>query len=116
MNLRRFAWALVIFGAGAAAAASSDTENGDRWFGPEAQAGMYTIGSLDPQTGYVFAVELTPDEMEDIRQEVGTGQTHGVTEDTERTYVEMTTVRGLVGPENVDWANTGMVLAALLRE
>jgi len=60
VNLRRFAWALVIFGsAAAAAAASSDQENGDRWFGPEAQPGMYTIGSLDPQTGYVFAVELT---------------------------------------------------------
>jgi len=72
-------------------------------------------GTLSSHFGHVFTVELTAEEMKTIRDEVGSGKTHGVTEDTEKTYVEMTTVRELIGPDNVDWANTGMILTALLR-
>lgn len=69
-------------------------------------------GTLSAHFAHTFAVELTPEEMQTLKDDMGV---HGVEEDTERTYVEVTTVKELVGPDNVDWANVGMVFTALLR-
>jgi len=70
-------------------------------------------GTLSAHFAHVYAVELTREEMDEVKSHVG--DVHGVEEDTERTYLEYTTVEKLVAPENVDWAMTGMILTALLQ-
>ena len=69
-------------------------------------------GTLSAHFAHVFAVELTREEMDKLKADMGV---HGVEEDTERTYVDVTTLRELIGPDNVDWANVGMIMTALLR-
>ena len=39
----------------------------------------------------------------------------GVIEDTERTYVEVTSVKELLDRTDADWATVGMIFAALVR-
>ncbi|OGL97427.1 hypothetical protein A2318_03485 [Candidatus Uhrbacteria bacterium RIFOXYB2_FULL_45_11] len=61
---------------------------------------------------HVFACEITDDEIRFLRAQEGIA--HGVIEDTERTYVEIYTVRELLSRPLTDWANLGMILTALL--
>lgn len=63
---------------------------------------------------HVFACEITEDEIAFLRKQEGIA--HGVAEDSERTYVEIYTVRELLKKPLTDWANLGMILAALLSD
>lgn len=67
--------------------------------------------TLSAHKAHVYAVELTPDEMLSLKWEAG--KVHGNEADTERTYVEVTTVGAMLGGDLVDWANVGMILATL---
>jgi len=69
-------------------------------------------GTLSAHLAHTFAVELTPEEMQQLKDDTSV---HGVEEDTERTYVDVATIRDLIGP-GVDWANLGMVFAALMKD
>lgn len=71
-------------------------------------------GTLSAHFAHTFSVELSPEEMQTVKDDMGV---HGVEEDTERTYVDVTTVNELIGPDGiaVDWANVGMVFAALMK-
>jgi 8-oxo-dGTP pyrophosphatase MutT (NUDIX family) len=71
------------------------------------------IGTLSSHQAHVFAVELSPGEMEAL---AANRDPHGVEEDTERTYVEVYTVSELLNSVEVDWSNMGMLLSVLLRE
>lgn len=71
-------------------------------------------GTLSTHLAHVFACEITGDEITFLRSQDGIA--HGVIEDTERTYVEIYTVRQLLARPLTDWANLGMILTALLSE
>ena len=69
-------------------------------------------GTLSAHYAHVFAIELTPEEMKRLQDDTGV---HGLEEDTERTYVEAYHIIQLLQGD-VDWANMGMIFAALLTE
>ncbi len=71
------------------------------------------VGTLSSHHGHVFAAELTDAERSGLRERAATGVVGGVTEDTERTFVEVVTLRELLGEGLADWATVGMVLQAL---
>jgi hypothetical protein len=47
--------------------------------------------------------------MEQLRRQVGP---RGVEEDSERTYVEVQTIREILGSDVVDWSSLGMILGS----
>lgn len=59
----------------------------------------------------VYAVELEQHEMEQLKQIAASGQTFGVQEDTEKTYVEVCPVREI--SKQVDWSMEGMIYRAI---
>jgi 8-oxo-dGTP pyrophosphatase MutT (NUDIX family) len=63
---------------------------------------------------HVFAVELSAAEMETARTLATEGQVHGNEAETERTVVEVTTLREMLAARLVDWSTLGMVTQALL--
>ena len=60
----------------------------------------------------VYAVQLTPEEILDLKWEAG--KAHGNHEDTEYTFVEILTVGEILKGSLVDWSNVGMILSSLL--
>lgn len=62
---------------------------------------------------HLFSARVTEIELEWLRGQAGI--VHGVAEDTERTYVELRTVRQLLAREEVDWSMMGMILTAHLQ-
>lgn len=69
-------------------------------------------GTFSTHLAHVFACEITPKEIALLQSQKGIA--HGVVEDTERTYVEVYTVRQLLEKPLTDWANLGMILSTLL--
>lgn len=67
--------------------------------------------TLAAHRAHCYAVELTPDEMLQLKWEAG--KAHGNHADTEYTFVEVTTVADLLKNPNVDWSNLGMIFQAL---
>lgn len=70
------------------------------------------VATLSAHKAHAFAVELTDEELDRVAVDAGV---HGVEEDTERTYVEVTTVDEIVGgafKDKVDWAMVGMLFSA----
>ena len=68
--------------------------------------------TLAAHKAHVYAVELDPREMRALKAEAG--KAHGNHEDTEYTFVEVTTVGGLLSRSDVDWSNVGMILSVIL--
>jgi 8-oxo-dGTP pyrophosphatase MutT (NUDIX family) len=71
-------------------------------------------GTVSTHHSHLFAAELTAEEMAQAKTLAAEEEAHGVVEDTERTYVEVTTVKNLLGETSVDWSTLGMVLKALM--
>lgn len=69
-------------------------------------------GTLSTHLAHVFTCEITQEELSFLRRQEGVA--HGVIEETERTYVEIYTVRKLLAKPMTDWANLGMILTTLL--
>ncbi len=69
--------------------------------------------TLSAHRGTLFAVELSTSEIDLLAAEAAAGVTHGVEADTERTYVEVRTVREIVEENLVDWSTLGMIFNAL---
>lgn len=59
----------------------------------------------------VFAAELTPTEMAQVKRAQGT--VHGVAADGERTFIEVSTVGQLLDQPLTDWSTLGMIFTAL---
>lgn len=70
-----------------------------------------TFATLVGSRTHCFAVELTPEEM--LSMKWVEGETFGKKEDSERTYVEVRTVRDLLQGGSLDWSQLGMVFQAL---
>ncbi|MXQ52759.1 nucleoside 2-deoxyribosyltransferase domain-containing protein [Shimazuella alba] len=70
------------------------------------------VATMSAHRAHLFAAELNEEEMEILRQKQGIPQ--GVLEDTERTYVEIPTLREIREQELVDWPTLGMILHVLV--
>lgn len=76
--------------------------------------GARQIGAtLSTHQAHTFACALTDEEMRALKATAASGQAHGVEADSERTYVEVRTVRELLARPLTDWANLGMIFRAL---
>ena len=71
--------------------------------------------TISSHRAYVFAVELTAEEMGRANSMDRHGTRHGVIEDTEITYVEVRTLREILEERLVDWSNVGMIMETLYR-
>ncbi len=69
--------------------------------------------TLSTHKAHLFAVEVTDDEINWLRQQQGVA--HGVIEDTERTYVEIKTLQEILAQNLVDWSILGMILSVLIK-
>lgn len=68
--------------------------------------------TLSAHKAHLFAVELAPDEIEWLRQQQGVA--HGVSQDTEQTFVEVKFLHEILNQELVDWSMLGMILSVLI--
>lgn len=71
--------------------------------------------TLSTHHSHLFAAELTKGEMAQAKALAANETVAGVEEDSERTYVEVTTLRQMLEDKLVDWSTLGMVAQALLR-
>ena len=61
--------------------------------------------------GHLFSAEVTEDELAELSSRAGIAQ--GVEGDSERTYVEIKTLREILAGDLVDWSTLGMILSIL---
>ena len=73
------------------------------------------VSTLSIHKSYLYSVELTPEEMVDVKELVANKTTFGVTEDTERTYLEVKTIGELLKDDSLDFAHIGMILESIIR-
>jgi len=67
--------------------------------------------TLNTYSSHLFSVKLTNDDISQINKSMK--NTHGVIEDTEKTYVLFETLENILDNELVDWSNVGMILSVL---
>ncbi|MEO5949690.1 MAG: nucleoside 2-deoxyribosyltransferase domain-containing protein [Candidatus Saccharimonas sp.] len=67
--------------------------------------------TMSAHKAHLFSVEVTDDELDQIRQQAGVA--FGVLEDTERTYVSVSTLGDIRRADTVDWSILGMILQVL---
>ena len=70
------------------------------------------MATLSAHKAHLFSARVTDAELAWLRGQAGIA--HGVAEDTERTFVELRTIRELLTREEVDWSMMGMILTAHL--
>ncbi|MHC4779054.1 MAG: nucleoside 2-deoxyribosyltransferase domain-containing protein [Planctomycetota bacterium] len=73
------------------------------------------LGILSSHQVHCYAVELTDAEIAEATTVAESGETFGETQDTERTYVEIKTVRQMLQEEMTDWTTIGTVMRALTK-
>lgn len=66
--------------------------------------------TLSAHKSHFFSVELTSEEIDWF--EAQKGVVHGVEEDTERTFIEVITIKDLLKDPNIDWTTLGQVFLA----
>ena len=71
-------------------------------------------GTLSSHQAHVFAAELTEQEMATAKQVAQRHTVFGNEEDSERTYLEVVTLKDLLSRDHADWSNVGMITQALL--
>jgi 8-oxo-dGTP pyrophosphatase MutT (NUDIX family) len=71
------------------------------------------VATLSSHHAHAFAVELTETEIRQVRQLAARGVRHGVEADSERTTLEVVTVREMLERGLTDWATIGIVMLAL---
>ncbi len=69
------------------------------------------VATLSAHKAHVFSVEITSEEVAALEEQKGIP--HGVLEDTERTYVEVTTLGEILKQNKVDWSMLGMILSVI---
>jgi len=72
--------------------------------------------TLSTHVSHLFSCELTKEEMDVVEKAATRGDVHGVEEDTERTYLQLSTVDELLKDKSVDWSTLGMVVKAVSEE
>ena len=69
--------------------------------------------TLSTHRAHVFSVELKEEEMSRAKEIAKSGQTHGVAEDSERTYVEVASLSEILKQQLLGWADVGMLLEVI---
>lgn len=69
------------------------------------------VATLSSHTACLFSVELTNEEMAFLKNNPGP---FGNEEDSERTYVEIRTLKGILDNPHLDWSMVGMVLSSMI--
>jgi 8-oxo-dGTP pyrophosphatase MutT (NUDIX family) len=69
-------------------------------------------GTLSSHKSFLYSVELDSEEIEWFESQKDI--VHGNTEDTERTFIEVLTVKDILENELVDWSTVGMILSKIL--
>lgn len=64
---------------------------------------------------HLFAAALTRSEMQQAQRMADTKRVHGNPSETERTMLEVTSLREMLRSDLIDWSTLGMVLRALFR-
>jgi len=77
-------------------------------------ASRQIAATLSTHQSHLFAAQLSRAEMDQAKALASAGEAHGVEEDSERTYVEVSTVREALSKELLDWSMVGMILQALI--
>jgi len=77
---------------------------------------LQIAGTLSAHTSTLFASRLTKEERDQIWKIASSGKTFGVEEDTEKTYVEIRTLRQIMEHNMVDWSTLGMILTSILTD
>lgn len=70
--------------------------------------------TLSSHHAHLFAAELTETEMAQAKALAAANAVEGVEEDSERTYIEVTTFGKMLQDQLVDWSMLGMVAQAIL--
>ncbi len=68
-------------------------------------------GTFSAHKSHLFSAELTDEELEWFRSQKGI--VHGKAEDTERTFIEVHSLKDLIDSKTVDWSTLGMILSVL---
>lgn len=71
------------------------------------------MATMSTHKAHLFSVELTEEELNLLKKWKGVAR--GVEGESERTYVEIHTLRDILQQEDVDWSALGMILAVLCR-
>jgi 8-oxo-dGTP pyrophosphatase MutT (NUDIX family)/nucleoside 2-deoxyribosyltransferase len=69
------------------------------------------VATLSAHRCHLYKLELDEEQMNKIKEQEGI--VHGVEEDTERTYVEVFTVKEILSNNLLDWSNIGQILSVL---
>lgn len=80
----------------------------------EAMGSRQVAATLSAHHAHLYVVELTADEMAQAKALAASGTAHGLEEDSERTYIEVRTLRQMIHTGLVDWSMLGMVFKALV--
>jgi hypothetical protein len=72
------------------------------------------MGTLSVHKSHLYSVELNDEDLNIIKEAAKT--THGVTEDTELTYIEIKTLKEIMSNNLLDWANIGKILNILYKK
>lgn len=75
--------------------------------------GRQMVSTLSTHRGYLFAVKLTDEEMKQAESLEQKSEFLGVEEDSERTYVEVKTLRDIALTTDLDWSMIGMIYQGL---
>lgn len=70
-------------------------------------------GTLSSHHVHGYAAELTKAERVQAKKLMATEETFGEEQDSEKTYVEVVTIKDLLRAQNVDWTTVGLVMQAL---
>jgi 8-oxo-dGTP pyrophosphatase MutT (NUDIX family) len=75
---------------------------------------LQLAGTLSAHTSTLFYTRITKAERDKLVAIANSGETFGIEEDTEKTYVEMRKLRDLITSKeilsNIDWSTMGMIL------
>jgi 8-oxo-dGTP pyrophosphatase MutT (NUDIX family) len=71
------------------------------------------LGTLSTHHAHLFAAELTPVEIAEVRARASSRNPHGLLAETERTYPCVRTVREIFDDPCVDWSTIGMIIAVV---
>lgn len=72
-------------------------------------------GTLSVHQAQVFSVELTENQIADLRVQEASHMTHGVIEHSEITSIRVRTVREILAEGFADWSTLGMILGVLAK-
>jgi 8-oxo-dGTP pyrophosphatase MutT (NUDIX family) len=72
------------------------------------------VATLSTHHAHLYSATLTAGEMEEAKLLANYGTSFGVEDDSERTYVEVRTVRDILHAEDIDWSMTGMILKGVM--